>query len=551
MKTAIENNIKCHYLNRVRLFVNRYYNQEMKEECKSIQDMKNRAEQRKVFRKELYAIKQDMILNTLKSPEKYHKWILEHRLNLSPGFTQIEDLMADLYKHPQSYLKYLIYMSRTLETDKKKSFQFFPLRSKLTPAHIALDTTALITLFSVGPLNENKAIQKKHIMEIRDEVWGDILVNKPFVDKRKHFYFNYMITTNGYDASILYASLEEFDKNETKKTKKMTAKRKIAKENKGKTEEEKDILKELRDEQRKEKDEQQELEYKNTPKEKKPIIREFPYLEDTSDKRLRTFNNNNTGIIDWGKLRIITMLNRKTKKIFKYTKKEHLFRTQRYKIRYQTLNLKKKLKINVIEEAFTEQIKDKCSSKSCIIENFQQYISIRNNILLDLSEKYAETRFRKLKFNSYINTQRAHAKLINNMKSFLGEKSKLVIGNWSANKNMKHTEPVPGIGLKRKLAKHFKIYDIDEYKTSAINCKNEQKNENLYLKDRKTQTFEKIHSILTYTMENGRLGCINRDKNAVFNMDKIVSQILVDRTYPKVFDRTKSLPTPVLGVNGS
>ena len=32
----------------------------------------------------------------------------------------------------------------------------------------------------------------------------------------------------------------------------------------------------------------------------------------------------------------------------------------------------------------------------------------------------------------------------------------------------------------------------------------------------------KIHSVLTYKMENDRIGCINRDMNAVFNMKKIV-----------------------------
>ena len=38
---------------------------------------------------------------------------------------------------------------------------------------------------------------------------------------------------------------------------------------------------------------------------------------------------------------------------------------------------------------------------------------------------------------------------------------------------------------------------------------------NLYLKGKK------IHTVLTYKMENNRLGCINRDKNSTFNMKKI------------------------------
>ena len=31
---------------------------------------------------------------------------------------------------------------------------------------------------------------------------------------------------------------------------------------------------------------------------------------------------------------------------------------------------------------------------------------------------------------------------------------------------------------------------------------------------------EKIHTFLTYKMENNRLDCINRDKNSTFNMKK-------------------------------
>jgi len=41
---------------------------------------------------------------------------------------------------------------------------------------------------------------------------------------------------------------------------------------------------------------------------------------------------------------------------------------------------------------------------------------------------------------------------------------------------------------------------------------------------------KQIHSILTFEMENKRLGCINRDNNAVINMIHIVELFLIDRT---------------------
>jgi hypothetical protein len=60
--------------------------------------------------------------------------------------------------------------------------------------------------------------------------------------------------------------------------------------------------------------------------------------------------------------------------------------------------------------------------------------------------------------------------------------------------------------------------------------------ENLYLPDLKN-VIRKIHSILTYKMENNRKGYINRDNNTVNNMITIVVQFLLDRTRPGHFIR--------------
>ena len=83
----------------------------------------------------------------------------------------------------------------------------------------------------------------------------------------------------------------------------------------------------------------------------------------------------------------------------------------------------------------------------------------------------------------------------------------------------------PNLGLKRKLSEHFTIYNLDEFRTSILNYKTEDKNENLYLPD-KNQIIRKLHSVLTYQTEKNRKGCINRDENAVNNMIKIVKYYL-------------------------
>jgi len=58
----------------------------------------------------------------------------------------------------------------------------------------------------------------------------------------------------------------------------------------------------------------------------------------------------------------------------------------------------------------------------------------------------------------------------------------------------------------------------------------------MYLPDKKGVE-QKIHSILTYQTESKRMGCINRDENAVNNMIKIVNTYLMNKTRPEKFKR--------------
>ena len=63
----------------------------------------------------------------------------------------------------------------------------------------------------------------------------------------------------------------------------------------------------------------------------------------------------------------------------------------------------------------------------------------------------------------------------------------------------------------------------------------------LYLPDKKG-TERKIHSILRYQTESNRMGCINRDENAVNNMIKIIKSYLIDKTRPEKYRRSYKFP---------
>ena len=111
---------------------------------------------------------------------------------------------------------------------------------------------------------------------------------------------------------------------------------------------------------------------------------------------------------------------------------------------------------------------------------------------------------------------------------------------------MRNFIPTPHKRIRRKLSERFDLYLEDEFRTTCVNYKTDvkYKNNNLKYKDKINET-RKLHSVLTYKMENGRLGCINRDRNAVYNIEKIFNHYLdycrgENKTpRPKIFCRPK------------
>jgi hypothetical protein len=506
MKTAFENNIKSHYTNHVRRFINKSFDRG------SLSS--------KEFHKQLNVVKSDVFNNTLESPEQYRTWIKRYRKRIIPADHSIEKL----YENPQSYLKYMIYMSKKLKRMGFKQFQFFPQRTSLIPKHVTLDTKALIEMFS-----DQKAEDLKSVSKIKGAVWGKIFKTNNKVFNRRNHTFDHMITTNGHEASILFVNSEHYAINEQRKAARAKAAANARLLYKGKSKEEKEEMKRARKDVKKQ---------EKKPAKPKPKS-EFTYLEDATDEEQNALKQQNYGIIDMGKIRIITMLNNSSGKIFKHTRRDELKQTRRLSIQGKNQRLRD-LAISQLEHPLSQY-----SNKTCNTEEYEQYVRARNQVLLQLSDYYAIPQFRKLQFHLYINKARTKDKLVGKIRSFLSDVTPpnseysvqtnsepiLIFGNWSANKNMKHMVSTPGIGLKRFLLKHFKSYDIDEFRTSILHNKTEERCENLYLEG------EKIHSVLTYKMENGRLGCINRDRNAVLNMQKIINYILETGNYPPAFQR--------------
>ena len=524
----IENNIKMHYIK----YINRFVNSSFKKEHNEILEQYNGKEQcvkRKELRKELYDVKKDLQENTLTSNEKYHKWIKRHCPNITP--TTVNDkhtLQNDIECYPQKYIKNMIYMCLELEDMETKLFQFFPLRTDIIPKFIPIDTKSIIELLIETKKNEHLA----NIEEHKDSIWDIYFNTNNKIFKQKNYEFDYRIMTDGLSVSLQMINKKYVGQNNQKKAN-MKNKRKANKEvMKDMTEEEKVTFKEKQKEDTKKKQlemriiQQEKLkklkeEFKKLPQEEKRKImqKECPYLEDLTKEQISELKNCEWVVCDPGKNNLF-FFKSSNGVVFRYSNKMHLKKTKRLKYQQLLKNYKDKKGISKIENELS-----KYNSKTCDFDKFEEYIKEKNQINEQLFEAYEDEIFRRYKWYGYINRKRTEANLVNDIKTHFNENIIIILGDWSKGKEQKGIVSTPNKGLKKILTTNFTVYSIDEFRTSKLNCKTEEVNENLYLPDRKNKLRE-IHSILTFQMENNRMGCINRDSNAVNNMVKLVKYFL-------------------------
>ena len=110
----------------------------------------------------------------------------------------------------------------------------------------------------------------------------------------------------------------------------------------------------------------------------------------------------------------------------------------------------------------------------------------------------------------------------------------MIVGDWSDRCNLKYIS-TPCLGFKRMLKKRFDTYQINEHNTSQIHHKTHEKMENFTIKSNKKTI--KMHSVLTFKMSNDRMGCINRDLNAVRNFKNIVDSLIETKKRPSYLSK--------------
>jgi hypothetical protein len=558
--TNIENNIKLHFFKYVKRFVNSSFKIIHNTILENIEKGK-KTETRKLLNKDLFLIKEDLFNNTLLSNPIYHEWINKHRNNIFPN-NFINSYEHDIQINPQKYIKSMIYMCLEIEKVGTKSYQFFPLRTDISPKYIPIDTKSLIELF----VREDKNELLNHVEDNKIQLWNTFFNLNDLIFEQSNYTFDYKIYTDCYSVSIQMLLKDKVENEKIKKQNRKNKRNEYRENTKNMTQEEKEDYRKLQNEEKKkiqdnyklqlkEKKDIRKKEFKKLPKEEQDKIKDsikkekienkiknnidFRYLEDLNNNELEEIKNNNWVAIDPGKKTLLYMKNKNGRKL-KYSNRKHVRGTKRIKYQRLIKNYKDKNSISNIENELSSY-----NSKTCNIELFKEYIRNKNRINNILFEEYNKEIFRKYKWYGYINRKKTEINLIREIKRVYGKKAILLYGDWSMKGNCnKGNVSTPNMKLKRLIGNQMKTYNLDEYNTSKLNYKTENECDNLYLLDKK-EVIKKIHSVLTYKMKNNQIGCINRDENAVNNMIKIVKYYLENKKRPDKYNRTTKGSNPL------
>jgi hypothetical protein len=569
MITNIENNIKMNFFNYIRRFVNSNFKQYNLEQQLNVTGTEL-AILKETLNKNLCTLKNDILSEDgdIKSTGYYLEWLNKYKSKILPVKPDKISYYDDLILNPYKYLKYMINMNKILEEFNLKQYQVFPLRTTYVKKNIHLETSALIDLFM-----ENKNEYFKDIVNNKKTVWNKLFKLNNQIFKGTKYVFDYRISTNGYSCSLLFIHSDDQAKNEKRKANIVNASKKTNNSNKGLSDDEikeEELKREKLKQERKEKllkeKSDKKIAFKSLPKvEKKRIIEEnkqlkmkaksedefnkinrieFPYIDELPQCLIDELILLHKIYIDPGKRDLLKMLG-DNGKYFTYSSAERKKETKSSKYKKKLLKYKKNNGIIKLETEMSNY-----RSKSVISSVFKDYIRNYNEIIVKIKENIRTDIFEKLKWFGFINKKRSEDNLLNKIETVYGKNSIIIIGDWSISKQMRNFISTPMISLKRVLRRRFKVYNIDEFRTSILYYKTNERCKNLYVPNKKNNPYlRKVHSVLTYKMENNSNGYINRDKNSVNNIKKISESILKGNGRPYNFLRSTDIENIVVTKN--
>jgi len=510
----IDNNIKEHFPNHVRKYVNlRFKIKDKKLQITNSTTLTpiQKKEQIRKINERFNNIKYDILSTSeFRSNKKDFLKIIRIRALILPYDTFVENnIFYDLKVNPQSYLESMIVLNKLIQNlnvyrdADYKLFHILPLRTSIVPRYITLDTAAIISLF-IG-----KAEYFKNISDKSNDVWRSIFNLDDSSFKRKHHKFIHMIKTDGVACSIV---LEKKKKEERKTVKSIPIPLLTVFQSSNLVTPIKSGIK--RKVHNREKNENNKYNHE--------------YIEDAALTIGQ--KNMNFVFIDPGHNDLIRCLsgNFREKQIDEIAYVKGIEETSddvtfRYTRKQRNRESKKMRDRKIISNMKTKDITEKeaklsdYNSKTCEFEK--------------LYDHYEQEIYRKLKFNVYTNTRKSESKMINNFKAKMGKPNDTIIvfGDYSKEGTMKGSEPHISKRIKKIFVQNkYKLFEINEYNTSKLCNKCSCITENVEIQKKKIWKLLRCTSGICLTYHD-------RDLNAVRNMKKIVESVLIGTGRPQEY----------------
>ena len=430
-------------------------------------------------------------------------------LKYVPTDTYDKNLSYDLKTHFNKYLKLSLNMNKELEEADLKLFQPISLRKSLIPKHMPIDTKGLLYLMDFDNLTKYTRSELftnyKSIDGLEHLIWNQYFkLDKKVFTKHKNYTFC-SIETDGVSVCLKFIENSQLPKRAARYKKRDPS------------------VPPTQPDQKK-KDKKSKPEFASDPNK---LISNY-----TDEEKAPLFNRRIVGA-DPGMFNLIQLAS-DNKSHLRYTRKQRAAETYIAQNAIIRAKMQKAAGIKQIEKSLND-----CKSKTVNTDKFKIYIKEKLATIPKAEKHYRQSVYRKLNLRKFIHTKKSEDKLLNNIEKTFGADCVIAYGNWSRTTSMKYNPPVPGIGLKRKIASRFTTGSENEAYSSCTcpYCKKRVKN----FRDPKNK---KIYRCLVCTgcssLKNGsKVRYANRDISGALNIREIFMSELAGKGRPDAFKLVK------------
>jgi hypothetical protein len=394
--------------------------------------------------------------------------------NIFPAEIHKKGVYYDLVARTKRYMESYYQLCKLFQEHGLKSFNFVPLSTSSIPRHVTIDTNILMK-----NILKTSVAKGNSVLNMKEKVWDSIVNTRRKVFRsRGKMTFNGMIRTDGVSICVLVGEpkTSRYSSNTSLKRKKPDS---VAK-----TEYFQDNLEEIGENK--------------------------VFIDPNKRDLLYCLGSNNK------KIRYTQMQRRKE------TRSKHYERIRKQFLKDQDIE-----QDPVMNTRIPKRTLDSKFWEIYMKEYFCKFYNEEN--------VYRENIFRKLRLNSYYNTQKSESGFIKRFKEKYKEDCTVTIGDWSKT-NMKHHVTTKGKGFRRMFKQAgFQVFLCNEYLTSKTCpvCKTDSLES---FKERQSprpwiKRIEKVHGLLRCKNEmckqpNGLERLWNRDDAATLNIKCIVEETL-------------------------